>query len=58
MSREVLSLSNPLHIRAEMARAGIGPGQLDNYVLDREDIGEIRSFLFRIYAACIEAEKK
>lgn len=61
-----LDLSNPLNLRAEMARAGLH--NLSHYddpergwvnpLNDPDQQGEVRAFCRRLWAACLAAEAK
>lgn len=67
ITERVLDLSNPLHIRAEMARQGLMFGHLLPYedaergwvdpLNDDETKAAVRAFMGRIWQACVRAER-
>jgi len=55
--RHWLDLSKPLHLRAEILRAGIAAHQLDPWrPFDAETCQAVREFMGRLWVACVEAE--
>ena len=67
INERVLDLSNPLHIRAEMARQGLTFPNLMPYedaergwvdpLNDDETKVAVRAFMGRIWQACVRAER-
>ena len=67
MSIPKLSMSNPVHTRATMARNGFAPGQLTPYwdadtdrdldpLDDAETRSDVRKFMAALWNACLDAE--
>lgn len=63
---ETIDLTRPMHLRAEMARAGLAPMQVHPYddpergwvdpLNDHETRTTIRQFMFALWRACERAE--
>lgn len=63
-----IDLTQPLTIRAEMARNGFAPRQMDRYwspdtdsmidpLADAESRDDVRRFMVRLWDACLAAER-